>query len=555
MSRTAVRDSVNWVLGFKIEGVDGGPDELHDELSRLEKLIVEQLPFTDAKVASDYGAKLERLKVAKLEFYDTKLRLKQIDDGELQLAQEKFDVVKRISKLMREIEDEVEVDFQDQKEEVEELYEESVRVFEGRDEMDEVELDDYNKIFAYISDVSDSKEELKEAFKSLREERNTLIYKWQLLEKETVGLQNDVRTIQENTSKAIEEESRPSYKTVFRTPGKEEIKVDHAASSVDRKKDKEKKFSENFVFANISFVVERDGKKSEISIPIKVQGEGVVNLSRFKPAEHMSLSLGRSYDSSNDYLRSRIRDRYVKGLKSMGREVARDSEEMQLPFYRSDNFSHSEQALFSALLEDGNLRKRLAKDLIKRLDDPAQYKVSGIVLDIHTSRYMCDCCSISALGFQDNGADKMSFKNLMLATLKKESEELVVDPSSQMHLRSSASVDFGIKQKSLSEHRGEVVSESSQISQKDLRSDRERLSYELDHVVPYRSSDSSLLKSLNEHTLFTSGDTEEQRFKTAYARAIRPLLEKSASTIQDGLKPISVKKLSSKVAAIGIAEK
>ena len=89
----------------------------------------------------------------------------------------------------------------------------------------------------------------------------------------------------------------------------------------------------------------------------------------------------------------------------------------------------------------------------------------------------------------------------MMATLKKESEELVVDPSSQMHLRSSASVDFGIKQKSLSEHRGEVVSESSQISQKDLRSDRERLPYEIDHVVPYRSSDSSLLKSLNEHTL------------------------------------------------------
>ncbi len=555
MSRTAVRNSVNWVDDFGIEDVSGNPNEIHDELSRLEKLIVEQLPFTDAKVAADYGKKLERLKIASLELYDVTSRLREINNGELELAKSKYDVVEQISKLMQQIENEEIEDDEELVQEVESLYEESVKVFEGRDEVEQRELDDYNRIFDYILNLSDSKESLKKDVKSLTKERNDLIYQWQLLEKETVGLKNDVRTIQENTSKAIEEESRPSYKTTFRAQGKEEIKIDHAASSVARKEDKAKKFTENFVFANLTFVVEINGEKSEITLPIKIQNEGVVNLSRFKPSEHMSLSLGRSYDSSSDYLRSRIKDRYVKGLKVMGREITKDSEEMQLSFYRSDNFSHSEQALFSALLEDANLRKRLAKDLVSNFEDPSQVKVIGMALDLHTSRYMCDCCSISALGFQDNSANQMSFKNLMVKTLRSESKDLVIDPATQIHIRASASVDFQVKPKTLSEHTDQVSIESAKISQKDIRSDQEKPPYQRDHLTPYRSGDISLLKSLNEHTLFTSGDVEEQRLKTAYARALRPLLEKAASTIQEGLRPLSVKKLSSKVAATSIAEK
>jgi len=555
MSRTEVRNSVNWVNDFRIKDAIGNPNEIHDELSRLEKLIVEQLPFTDARIADDYGKKLERLKIASLELYDVASRLRDIDNDELQLAESKRDVVEQISNLMRQIENEEEVDYEDQKQEVEGLYEESVKLFEGRDEVNQSELDDYDTIFSYILDLSDSKEKLEEEFNSLVKERDDLIYELRSLEKETVGLRNDVRTIQENTSKAIEEESRPSYKTTFKALGKEEIRIDHAASSVTRKEDKAKKFTENFVFANMSFIAEIGDKKSEISLPIKIQNEGAVNLSRFKPAEHMSLSLGHSYDSSNDYLRSRIKDRYVKGLKVMGREIAKDSEEMQLSFYRSDNFSHSEQALFSALLEDSNLRRRLAKDLISNFDDPSQVKVTGMTLDLHTSRYMCDCCSISALGFQDNSTDQFSFKNLMLKTLRSESKNLVIDPAAQIHIRASASMDFQVKQKNLSEHTDEVAVESAKISQKDIRSDQEKPPYQRDHLTPYRSGDVSLLKSLNEHTLFTSGDTEEQRFKTSYARALRPLFEKAASTIQEGLRPKSVKKLISKVAVIGIGDK
>jgi len=279
MSRTEVRNSVNWVSEFRIKGVIGNSDEIHDELSRLEKLIVEQLPFTDAKIADDYGKKLERLKIASLELYDVISRLREINNGELRLAKSKLDIVEQISGLIQQInvKDEEETDYEDQKAEVEVLYEESVKLFDGRDEIDENELADYNKIFSYILDLSDSKKELEEAFKSLAKERNNLIQQWQLLEKETIDLKNDVRTIQENTSKAIEEESRPSYETIFRTPRKEEIKIDYTASSVTRKEDKAKKFSENFVFANLSFIVERDGQKSEISLPIKIQNEGVVN--------------------------------------------------------------------------------------------------------------------------------------------------------------------------------------------------------------------------------------------------------------------------------------
>ncbi len=143
----------------------------------------------------------------------------------------------------------------------------------------------------------------------------------------------------------------------------------------------------------------------------------------------------------------------------------------------------------------------------------------------------------------------------MLRTLRSESKDLVIDQTAQIHIRASASADFEVKKKSLSEHTDEVVIESAKISQKDIRSDQEKPPYQRDHLTPYRSGDISLLKSRNEHTLFTSGDTEEQRFKTAYAKALRPLLEKAASTIQEGLRPRSVKKLSAKVASFGIGEK
>ena len=75
-----------------------------------------------------------------------------------------------------------------------------------------------------------------------------------------------------------------------------------------------------------------------------------------------------------------------------------------------------------------------------------------------------------------------------------------------------------------------------------------------EHVKPYRSQDVQLLKELMNHTLFTSGDKEEQRFKTAYARAVNPLLEEAASTIQRGLKVTKCEKLSGKVSGISISD-
>jgi len=36
MSRTEVRNSVNWVYEFGIDGANGNSDKLHYELSRLE---------------------------------------------------------------------------------------------------------------------------------------------------------------------------------------------------------------------------------------------------------------------------------------------------------------------------------------------------------------------------------------------------------------------------------------------------------------------------------------------------------------------------------------
>jgi hypothetical protein len=120
----------------------------------------------------------------------------------------------------------------------------------------------------------------------------------------------------------------------------------------------------------------------------------------------------------------------------------------------------------------------------------------------------------------------------MLKTLRNEAEQLDIDPALQIHICCSASVEFETEQKVLSDHQSKVEINCTRISQKDLRADQEKLPYQRDHITPYRSRDVCLLRALNEHTLFTSGDTEEQRFKTAYARAVRPLFEESALVIQ-----------------------
>lgn len=163
---------------------------------------------------------------------------------------------------------------------------------------------------------------------------------------------------------------------------------------------------------------------------------------------------------------------------------------------------------------------------------------------------MCDNCATCAIGMQDNSGDKTSFKNLLVGSIKKEINNLQIDESFAIHTRASASKDFQIPRKEDRDHSESVEIRSNIVSEKDIRIDR----IYREHVKPYRSQDVQLLKELMNHTLFTSGDKEEQRFKTAYARAVNPLLEEAASTIQRGLKVTKCEKLSGKVSGISISD-
>ncbi len=146
-------------------------------------------------------------------------------------------------------------------------------------------------------------------------------------------------------------------------------------------------------------------------------------------------------------------------------------------------------------------------------------------------------CATCALGFQDNSDDKLSFKNLMVASLRREMDGIAIDAGFQSHLRASASKDFQTPKKQESDHAGRTVVDSKTISERDASGD-----LKLDAVYTF-SGDKSLARDLTEHTLFTSGDKEEQKFKTAYARATRDLFEDAAITIQRQFRASEARKL------------
>ncbi len=557
MAKPEIRNSVNWVKGFSIDGVDGSPDELHKNLYRMEQLIIEQLPFMDGKVNVEYGATLKNLrdKSVILHSVESEITLAQI---ELKQIGQQFNAINEKYKLLKEIEalyyraEGGKIEGEDLFYEEEDLYEKAKYLFE--DEYDS-ELDDVEHtqkaeyllgILEHLKAIRNQKNDDSAAYNLMKDKRTQLLHKKFELQKDLAELRNNIRIMQENAFKGMEEQEFFAHKTTLKVSGKPEIVVDHSASSVAKEK---AKFSENLVFASVTFIVEDlSGSQFEVSIPVKVPNEKVVNLSKFKPSEYMVAMSAGSYDSSNDYLTAKIKDRYARGKKVL--ESPLTHSEMQASFYnRSDSFSHSEQALFSALLESPEVRNdisyRLRMELEKRLEEGekiSNYKVNDIVLDLHTSRYMCDCCATSALGFQDNSKDKLSFKNLMLASLSKEMEEVEVDLGCEVHLRASASVDFQTPKKLKKDHSDKVELDSELLSQKDLRIDGA--------IDPYSFRNMTLLSSFNEHTLFTSGDTENPRFKTAYAMALRPLIERNAVKIQKAFKPILAKKLADKAAGI-----
>lgn len=560
MSKPSVRESVKWVGNFHIDGVEGDPDALHDSLYRMERLIIEQLPFTDAKVSAEYGCKLNDLKKARIDLYDAEVEMnKGVNQEEIKNVRSKLELAEEVKKLMNKIsgekeseedsdasEDEEEVDHEELHDEVLSLYENAIMLYEG---IELEENEDYDKAFDYLLNSTGEVEDLRKYLTKITKNFNESLYRRAELEKEVVDLSNDVRVLQENAFKGMAEDRSPQYKSTFRMEGKEDIKVDTKLSSVAKKEEKKKQFAENLVFANVSFIVEKGGKKFEVSVPVSIPNESVANLSRFKPAEYMSLELGSTYDSKNKFLSKQIEKRFLKGAEILGIDAS-----TREAFDSSMLFSHSEQTLFSALLDRPDVRKNIAKNLKKELEsnggEVSEYKINGAALDIHTSRYMCDNCATCAIGMQDNNGDKTSFKNLLVGSIKKEINNLQIDESFAIHTRASASKDFQIPRKEDRDHSESVEIRSNIVSEKDIRIDR----IYREHVKPYRSQDVQLLKELMNHTLFTSGDKEGQRFKTAYARAVSPLLEEAASTIQRGLKVTKCEKLSGKVSGISISD-
>ena len=90
-----------------------------------------------------------------------------------------------------------------------------------------------------------------------------LMHKKAECERGLVMLENDIRIMQENCFKGMAVAEESGLSVSFKLGDMPEVVVDHGASAVVRKPEKEKKYSENLVFSDVTFVVERAGKSFE----------------------------------------------------------------------------------------------------------------------------------------------------------------------------------------------------------------------------------------------------------------------------------------------------
>jgi len=517
--KSNIRKSVNWVQSFRIQGIDGEADSLHRDLHSLEDFISDQLPFFDKDFSVEYQQKrtqLEQTVITHRNLFFIHLNTEK-NCSEITNKIALLHICRDIGEFFEELEDAS--PNPDQQDEKVDLCKKLIALREDRDEDDisDHELD-VDTIESEGIDETKYQKELKPLKKILETERDSckkILHRMKELEGQIIQLKNEITRIKESCSKSLSEAELFRMTSTLTLNDYPPVKIDYDTNTVKKRADKDKKFSENLVFANLTFVLEIQGKKREISIPVKVPNQSVANLSLFKPADHMSLeSENTRYDSSNSFLSSQIRRRFSKTAVKNGIDVPKNFDSSQL-------FSHSEQALFSAL-DCVGVRKliaiKLKKELAKLNIDPSTstVKINNIIIDLHTSRYMCDNCTISALGAQNNKTtynsdDHLSLKNLVIASVAKEIADIKVASNCSIHTRASTGNDFETDKKDKKDHTEKVVLDSNKISQKDMRIDTNR------KLIIFKSL--YLSRKLTQYTLFTSGDTEEPKFKTAYARA------------------------------------
>lgn len=518
-SRQVKEGLVNWVTDltfvdpdkFSGEGNQTGrvaesPNVLHERLHKTHQLLVHELAKTyqDWEELADFKELVTGYRVINKEIEKIGNFLSRVKYDVEFLEKKKYDSLRARNRLLTKMRDSIKNDIVSRKQDVfkgvpgfedlrfgdqiiEDLPHDDIELEmlaihrDIEDSMIRIKLLEERRDYEIASrgeDVSVRKKRVMERFKGLVKPRDD----------HEVGTSDEFR-LSANRSFVV---SGRGVVSKHRAADGSEITIDHSSRAVDDiefqkrkglngpgqyRKDHEddvlSRISRNMVLANFSFIVDyEDGVTRSVSVPIRVgKDQDVVNFNYVA--------------SLPDYIDGSIK--------------------------RPD----SEQFLFALLRYDPDTRMgiidRFAEEIrsINGNSPEAVVKIREMIVDLHSSRYMCDSCVKSAIDLQ-SGADGAVFLEAMTEGLKRKGLlGLKIDAGCGVSVRASAGVDFADAMLRVIRYDSEHATiDRKRVMEMDIRDNPDR---------NIKVSREGLGKSLKDHTLFISGkDKDLRRFSGCY---------------------------------------
>lgn len=153
----------------------------------------------------------------------------------------------------------------------------------------------------------------------------------------------------------------------------------------------------NFLMVNIGYILSKPAKNGEtfVSFPLRVPGENYYSVQtsweqRKKNKDNAVNNLQKRHDCGKEH------SPQTKGFSTVqDNGPSHYYNDVKGPTYDT-KFHHSEQALYEYLIQQG-----VTKSLFKRLQQagvPKDTEIQGIVIDMHSTRYVCGNCELGAQG-------------------------------------------------------------------------------------------------------------------------------------------------------------
>ncbi len=274
----------------------------------------------------------------------------------------------------------------------------------------------------------------------------------------------------------------------------------------------------NFVVAQFGFVVKKaDGEMIYMHYPIKTrnsqqESQDIYSCRSFTDKKYIRRFSSHTRDTM---MLQHLRRRYAVGTKiTKGASKPLDLNAQTL----DSDFSHSEQALY-LYLDTNDAKDDLVSKLQKDLQNEGitTFTIDQVILDLHSTRYMCGHCQTSTFGEQNSVLSDM-FLGLLSRKLNAVFKRKIVDLDGSQMAKLGMTTRVGASVK-----HGNMKSKTPPQHQKNSQPSNDVI-LAADMVTLQGNSRLSEIGDLSEYTVFTSGGntlTQQQIFQLAYDKTTR----------------------------------